>query len=299
MRRYPICRTAGVSALFLAVAAAHGQLTIYEVPVGLKPNTPNQQISLRVSGGDLVTGVDLRAQITGPTGVSVVPIFQTVNFIGGIWDAYPIVTSGALIPGYQQYAQISAVFQGSSQTVAANGTFVNLVIDTTGISNGTFTLKLSNTDIGADTAFIQAGGTEVVPSITNNYLVVNPLPGDADLDGVITACDFAQLDAAYLKGIYNTSGAHWTNGDFNFDGKIDYQDYAIIDAAWSTQVGKLADTRAVADLARIGPAFAMACDAAFTQFTATTPEPTSLGLLGMGLLALLGKQRLRQQDRVV
>src|SRR5207244_8840629 len=47
------------------------------------------------------------------------------------------------------------------------------LVDTTGFSTGTFALSLSGTEIGADTAFVQAGGVEEVPTITNGTITVN------------------------------------------------------------------------------------------------------------------------------
>jgi hypothetical protein len=59
----------------------------------------------------------------------------------------------------------------------------------------------------------------------NDVFVKYTYVGDANLDGQITAADYAQLDAGYLLH----QPASWLTGDFNYDGKIDAQDYALID----------------------------------------------------------------------
>jgi len=53
----------------------------------LLPQTAGQQIILKVTGGDAVTGFSLRAQINDGTGPQNEPVFQAINFSGGtIWD---------------------------------------------------------------------------------------------------------------------------------------------------------------------------------------------------------------------
>ena len=73
----------------------------------LQPNCAGQEVDVLVSGGDPVTGFNLRAQLGDGAGVQVEPKFQAVDFDGGIWDSAPTMTSGSLIPGYGEYAQFS------------------------------------------------------------------------------------------------------------------------------------------------------------------------------------------------
>ena len=52
--------------------------------------------------------------------------------------------------------------------------------------------------------------------------VVEPIPGDADLDGDVDLEDFI-----ILKQNYNT-GATWREGDFDGDGDVDMDDFILL-----------------------------------------------------------------------
>ena len=54
--------------------------------------------------------------------------------------------------------------------------------------------------------------------------------GDANLDGVVNADDYFQIDSGFIsqkKGYYN--------GDFNYDGVVSADDYFLIDSAFIGQ----------------------------------------------------------------
>jgi len=59
--------------------------------------------------------------------------------------------------------------------------------------------------------------------------------GDANLDGVVNADDYFQIDSGFIS---QQSG--WYNGDFNYDGVINADDYFLIDSAFIGQSGPLA-----------------------------------------------------------
>ncbi|MEI8195682.1 MAG: PEP-CTERM sorting domain-containing protein, partial [Phycisphaerae bacterium] len=119
--------------------------------------------------------------------------------------------------------------------------------------------------------------------------------GDTTLKGYITASDFAQMDAAWLKvqGGAPNAGFHWINGDFNYDGQITPDDFAILDAAYAQQLGGLAnDPFYAGNLAAFGPAYAQAVAGQLAGGGAV-PEPASLGLLAGGVAGMLGRKRRR------
>jgi hypothetical protein len=137
----------------------------------LSADTSGQTILLSVSGSDLVTGFNLRAQLGDGTGPGVEPVFQAVSFTGGIWDANAITVMGGPVSGALQFAQASVVFN-TNVSVAANGYLVTLTLDTTGLFSGSYALLLKGTQIGADSDFIVSGGGILSPSITNGTINV-------------------------------------------------------------------------------------------------------------------------------
>lgn len=173
---YPFLMGTVMAAGCLSVQVAHAASAIDVGIHNLLPNTPNQVVSLFVSGDELVRGFNLRAQIGDGTGPGIEPVFSGVDFTGGIWDAHPITTLGGPVDGALQYAQASVDFSESGVTVTANGLVAKALVSTVGIMQGTFDLTLTSADIGEDTDFIRVGGGTFVPSITNGSLVIVPEP---------------------------------------------------------------------------------------------------------------------------
>lgn len=176
-----------VSVVFMVAAGrAYADPIITVGNYVLAPNEAGQTIKLSVTGGDIVTGVNLRAQLGDGLGPNPEPVFQSIGFGGDIWDAFPTSASGGPVGGAEQYAQASVVFSGTGKSVAASGDFVTLTIDTTGLSSGTYALQLAGTDIGADTAFIGIGGGDIPATITNGTITISttPEPGSIALLGM-------------------------------------------------------------------------------------------------------------------
>ncbi|MEI8196440.1 MAG: autotransporter-associated beta strand repeat-containing protein, partial [Phycisphaerae bacterium] len=122
--------------------------------------------------------------------------------------------------------------------------------------------------------------------------------GDTTLKGSINAVDFAQLDASYLKHIYNGGTtdpkATWINGDFNYDGQITAADFTIIDAAYANQAGGLANDPFLASnaaLLNLSLADYTSLVTAQLSDSNAVPEPASLAMLGLGAVALLRRRR--------
>lgn len=148
----------------------------------LQPNKSNQMVQVFVTGGDAVSTFNLRAQIGD--GVNPSPIFQSVSFTGGMWDAYANTVTGEVPAGYEQYAQYSVALNAANQTVPASGLLATLIIDTTGFTTDAYyPLKLSGADlIKDDSNFATAGGADLAADITNGLIhVVVPEPGSLSL----------------------------------------------------------------------------------------------------------------------
>ncbi len=100
--------------------------------------------------------------------------------------------------------------------------------------------------------------------------------GDANLTGTVDSTDYALIDYGFLNKLTG-----WYNGDFNYDGVVNGSDYTLIDNAFNMQGASLA-SQIASPTAQIAGGTSSA-----------VPEPTSLGLLTVGIAGLLGRRRPR------
>lgn len=162
----------------IATPTTRATPTIKVGSISLLPNTPNQVVTLVVSGGDIVTGFKLDAVLGNGTASGAEPKFQAVGFGSPtIWTAHSATVFGGPIAGMTQDAQASVVFNSAGDSVAAAGILVSLTIDTTGFAGGTsFPLSLKTTEIGEDSQFIGSGGGAIPASVTNGTINVVSVP---------------------------------------------------------------------------------------------------------------------------
>jgi fibronectin-binding autotransporter adhesin len=121
------------------------------------------------------------------------------------------------------------------------------------------------------------GSFDGVSTTTSDTLVKYTYYGDANLDGSVNGADYTQIDHGF--GLHLTG---WQNGDFNYDGVVDGSDYSLIDNTFN----QIAATGATPLAITAGPADLVASPA-------TVPEPTTVALLGIGAMSLLGRRRRR------
>jgi len=72
------------------------------------------------------------------------------------------------------------------------------------------------------------------PVDVNTILIKYSYNGDANLDGMINADDYARIDNGYAA-----QAGDFYNGDFDYNGVVDSDDYFQIDRSFSTQGGAL------------------------------------------------------------
>ena len=112
---------------------------------------------------------------------------------------------------------------------------------------------------------------------TSDVLIKYTYFGDANLDGKVDGSDYSLIDNGNLLHLTG-----WYNGDFNYDGVINGSDYTLIDNDFNQQAGQISSTSEIAL-----PTSEIANSAN------SVPEPTTLGLLGMGAIGLLTRNRRR------
>jgi autotransporter-associated beta strand protein len=100
------------------------------------------------------------------------------------------------------------------------------------------------------------------------------LMGDADLNGTVNGIDFGILAANF-----NQTVSRWDQGDFDYNGIVNGLDFTALAANFNKAASSASDLAAL-------EAFAAA-----NGLLADVPEPTSLGLLAAGSLALLKRNR--------
>jgi hypothetical protein len=104
----------------------------------------------------------------------------------------------------------------------------------------------------------ETGGLSPLDTMMDDFLArTDTLYGDANLDGVVDEADYDILAANWLTGDV------WAEGDFTFDGTVDQADFAVLQENWGGE----------------GDA------------PTSIPEPTTLALLGIGVVMQYSRRR--------
>jgi hypothetical protein len=109
--------------------------------------------------------------------------------------------------------------------------------------------------------------------------------GDANLDGVISADDFALIDRGFAL-----NSSTWTFGDFNYDGTVTSADYLLIDRVFTQQSGSFSPDAALLAQreSQFGPDYV-------TNLLTSIPEPSTplLAFAGISLTSRFRNRRRR------
>ncbi|MFC1597761.1 hypothetical protein ACFL5Q_07485, partial [Planctomycetota bacterium] len=153
----------------------------------LAPNSTGQVVQIFATGWEAgdeqVTGFNLRAQLgdgDGTLDASAAgtdfdePVFQSIDFTGGIWDAYDWGDGGGPVGGAEYWAQADVTLDETGDAVNANGLIATLTIDTTDYFAGTFALNLAGPPLG-DSDYVG----QPLDDIINGTITLNAIPEPA------------------------------------------------------------------------------------------------------------------------
>jgi hypothetical protein len=273
----------GVVVAFFAANASAVNPTITVGNSVLLPNRAGQTVTINVSGGTAVSGLDFNAEIAGGgaiNGGTAGPVITAVNLVTGTIFA-------GNNSGQQNIPSNSPqVYEGgiatTSGTVTATGLLATLTIDTTGFQGNTFSLKLSgfgsagasgNTDFGVDS------NLNPIPANITNGNLVTLFNGDANKDGTVNNADFLIVQSHYNT----TTGNSWTTGDFNNDGTVNFTDFMLMTQQFTRSIN-------------LNPAPPAAAVPAFDS--AAVPEPGAIAALFAAVAAFVPRRRARYQASV-
>jgi hypothetical protein len=244
--------------------------------------------------------LNLSAFVTSPQTVTVtVPTtLGSLNFNN--FNAYHLAGSAAVTLDNDGSAPSINVHQGSHKISA---TLAFAAPASLGLASGT-SLDITSNSLALDSAFtpptalrqyLLAGqlrsstaasdpqsllGLGYAPASAAALLVRSTYLGDANLDGAITADDYALLDKGFATG-----GGFWWQGDFTYDGSVNALDYLLIDRSLALQGGPLSPTFLAGRESQFGPAYVR-------QLLMSVPEPSFAGCL-VGTVALFRRARRR------
>jgi hypothetical protein len=174
----------------------------------LAGGSASQVVVVEVSGGDPISGFNLRAQIGDGSGAGLEPKFADVQYTPGtIWDGKnaTLIGSGPEA-GFESLASKSITLNTVGDSVNAGSpaaqNLLRLVIDTTGFASGTYPLKFSNTDYGINSSYQNTGGEQFL-NVTDGSITIVPEPATAGVlaSGALLLTGLRRRRARHLNAV--------------------------------------------------------------------------------------------------
>lgn len=195
--------------------------------------------------------LNLQATIPNPTlsvGSTTTIIFQAEVLGSPLSQSLFGVSYAGLIGNPLQPAHITEINEGSASSPFGNGGNFYYLIEWDNVpAAASYALTYSASDTSSSQISVRIDTVTTTPTIT--------LSGDVNGDGIVNSQDIAAVSSQWLQ-----AGANLT-GDANHDNIVNSQDIALISSNWLQTSGSAAQASAV-------------------------PEPSTLVLLGAGLLAI-------------
>jgi autotransporter-associated beta strand protein len=254
--------------------------------VTISDTGPNAWGSTTVTAGTLKLGGSGALPVNQPLNISSGATVQSIAHNGSSSNVVVLQVSTLSNSGTLDLTNNSLAISSGS-TVASITTQVKAAYNN-GLWNGTSSTGgvITSSTAASNTTYLTALGVATgltsfdgvtVPS--TDILVKYTYYGDTNLDGAVDGSDYTNID----NGFHNHLTG-WQNGDFNYDGVVDGSDYTLIDNAYNMQGATLGTN----------PAALIAAAATQIAGGAAVPEPTSLGLLSIGAIGLLGRRQRRR-----
>ena len=285
-------------------SAALAGLTIVGPTAGLAV-TSNGRMStsalISITGGQV--NINTGGQISINSNGTVASNVDTLTISSGTLD----LNNNDLIVNTTPKATIENLVRTARNNGAWNGAGIN--------SSAARNNAAHNTTLGvlSGSEYISASGTTTFSGDTvsaSDTLVKYTWYGDANFDGRVTFDDYTKIDTGFNQHLTG-----WFNGDFNLDGVVNFDDYVLIDTAFQTQSGTLGRALRLMQgtgswedivtsvnkdpsmqligthMALLGKAYAEGFIERGSALMASVPEPTTLSVMGLSAMSLLGRRR--------
>jgi hypothetical protein len=185
--------------------------------ITLEPDTADQVVEISVTGGDEVEALSLYLQVTDGGPEMVTAGYQTAGINGPEITDVDLVTdtifetnhtSQETVSDYPSVPQIAGeAIEASSGTVTATGVVAKVTFDTTGLTQGSYTLNLCA--VNAPTVF-----GDVTTTLANGTLIVGEPATDVADEDNLTPTLSAGIDQTVDAGstVYLSAGAYDPEG---------------------------------------------------------------------------------------